>query len=493
MRLSELFDGPREGRNIAMSAAVDIRGLSADSRQVEPGFVFAALPGAKTDGRRYIDQAVAKGALAVLAEPGTAVPDGTVLLVDPNPRRRLAQMAAIFYGRQPSHIAAVTGTSGKTSTAEFTRQIWAALGHASASLGTLGVVMPQHTEYLSLTTLDPVQLHKRLSDIARQGVEHLAMEASSHGLDQFRLDGVKVTAAAFTNLSRDHLDYHGNSEAYLAAKRRLFSEVMEPGQTAVLNADAPEYDNLAGASRARGHRIIRFGRSTGDLRLVSQRPDAGGQQLTIDVFGKRANVLFPVAGSFQADNLLAALGLVIADGEAAETVLGTVSKLTGVHGRIEHVASLANGAPIFVDYAHKPGALEAVLTALRPHAKGKLVVVFGCGGDRDRGKRPQMGEIAERLADSVIVTDDNPRSEDPAAIRAEILAATKHAREIGDRRQAIRAAVNELGSDDVLVIAGKGHETGQTIAGVTHPFDDSEEARAAVRAVATSQQNGGRS
>jgi UDP-N-acetylmuramoyl-L-alanyl-D-glutamate--2,6-diaminopimelate ligase len=484
MRLNELFDGPREGRNIAMSAAVDIRGLSADSRQVEPGFVFAALPGAKTDGRRHIDQAVAKGALAVLAEPGTVVPEGTVLLVDPNPRRRLAQMAAVFYGRQPSHIAAVTGTSGKTSTAEFTRQIWAALGHASASLGTLGVVMPGHAEYLSLTTLDPVALHRRLAEIARQGVEHLAMEASSHGLDQFRLDGVKVTAAAFTNLSRDHLDYHGSSEAYLAAKRRLFSEVMEPGSVAVLNADAPEYDSLADASRARGHRIIRFGRSTGDLRLVSQRPDAGGQQLTIDVFGKRANVFFPVAGSFQADNLLAALGLVIADGEEGEAALGVISKLGGVHGRIEHVASLANGAPIFVDYAHKPAALEAVLTALRPHAKGKLVVIFGCGGDRDRGKRPQMGEIAERLADTVIVTDDNPRSEDPASIRAEILAATKHAREIGDRRQAIRTALSELGAEDVLVIAGKGHETGQTIAGVTHPFDDSEEARAAVRDLA---------
>src|ERR1043166_3547015 len=237
MRLSELFDGLREGRNIAMSAAVDIRGLSADSRQVEPGFVFAALPGAKTDGLRYIDQAVAKGALAVLAEPGTPVPEGTVLLVDPNPRRRLAQMAAIFFGRQPSHIAAVTGTSGKTSTAEFTRQIWAALGHASASLGTLGVVMPGHAEYLSLTTLDPVALHRRLTELAKQGVEHLAMEASSHGLDQFRLDGVKVTAAAFTNLSRDHLDYHGSSQAYLAAKRRLFSEVMEPGGAAVLNGD----------------------------------------------------------------------------------------------------------------------------------------------------------------------------------------------------------------------------------------------------------------
>jgi UDP-N-acetylmuramoyl-L-alanyl-D-glutamate--2,6-diaminopimelate ligase len=484
MRLSELFDGPREGRSIEMSAAVDIRGLSADSRQVEPGFVFAALPGAKADGRRFVDQAVAKGAVAVLAEPGTSVPAGTVLLVDPNPRRRLALMAAIFYGQQPRRIAAVTGTSGKTSTAEFTRQIWAQLGRSAASLGTLGVVMPGKSEYLPLTTLDPVALHKRLAEMARSGIDHLAMEASSHGLDQFRLDGVKVSAAAFTNLSRDHLDYHGSSEAYLAAKRRLFSEVMEPGQVAVLNADAPEYENLAEACRARGHRIIRFGRQSGDLHLLSQRPDAGGQQLALEVFGKRANVFFPVAGSFQAENLVAALGLVIAEGEAPETALGTVGKLSGVHGRIEHVASLANGAPVYVDYAHKPAALEAVLTALRAHARGKLFVIFGCGGDRDRGKRPQMGAIAERLADAVIVTDDNPRSEDPASIRAEIMAVTKHAREIGDRRLAIRTAVGELSAGDLLVIAGKGHETGQTAGDVTLPFDDSEEARAAVRDLA---------
>jgi UDP-N-acetylmuramoyl-L-alanyl-D-glutamate--2,6-diaminopimelate ligase len=491
MRLSELFDGPREGQNITMSAAVDIRGLSADSRRVEPGFVFAALPGAKADGRRFVDQAVAKGAVAVLAEPGTSVPAGTVLLVDPNPRRRLALMAAIFYGQQPRRIAAITGTSGKTSTAEFTRQLWAQLGRSAASLGTLGVVMPGRSEYLPLTTLDPVALHKRLAEMARHGVDHLAMEASSHGLDQFRLDGVRVSAAAFTNLSRDHLDYHGSSEAYLAAKRRLFSEVMEPGQTAVLNADAPEYENLAEACRARSHRIIRFGRRSGDLRLVSQRPDAGGQQLALEVLGKRANVFFPVAGSFQAENLLAALGLVIAQGEDAEAALGAVGKLAGVHGRIEHVASLANGAPVYVDYAHKPAALEAVLTALRPHATGKLFVIFGCGGDRDRGKRPQMGEIAERLADAVIVTDDNPRSEGPAAIRAEIMAATKHAREIGDRRLAIRTAVSELRSGDLLVIAGKGHETGQTAGGITLPFDDSEEARSAVRDLAAGSSDRG--
>ena len=481
MRLSEFFDGPREGQAIAMGTAVDIRGLSADSRQVEPGFLFAALPGAKTDGRRFIDQAAARGAVAVLAEPDTDVPPGVVLVADKNPRRRLALMAAKFFGRQPRHIAAVTGTSGKTSTAEFTRQLWARLGRPAASLGTLGLVLPGRNEYLSLTTLDPVELHRRLADVAKQGIEHLAMEASSHGLDQFRLDGVKVSAAAFTNLSRDHLDYHRTPGAYLAAKRRLFAEVMAPGGSAVLNADAPEYADLAALCRARRHRIIGFGRRAGELRLLSQKAEADGQRLRLELFGRRGHVFFPVAGSFQAENLLAALGLIVADGEDAESALEAVSQLTGVHGRIERVARHPNGAPIYVDYAHKPGALEAVLSALRPHARGKLFVVFGCGGDRDRGKRPQMGEIAERLADAVIVTDDNPRGEDPAAIRAEILAATRKAREIGDRRQAIRQAVGELSANDLLVIAGKGHEAGQIVAGVTHPFDDSEEARAAVK------------
>jgi UDP-N-acetylmuramoyl-L-alanyl-D-glutamate--2,6-diaminopimelate ligase len=485
MRLNELLDGPREGQAIKMGTTVDIRGLSADSRQVGPGFLFAALPGAKTDGRRYIDQAVAKGAVAVLAEPHTQVPPGTVLVADENPRRRLALVAAKFYGRQPHHIAAVTGTSGKTSTVEFARQLWTNLGHIAASLGTLGLVLPELSEYLSLTTLDPVELHRRLADVAGAGVEHLAMEASSHGLDQFRLDGVKVTAAAFTNLSRDHLDYHRTPQAYFVAKRRLFAEIMAPGHGAVLNADAPEYADLASVCRARGHRLIAFGRRVGcDLRLLSQSPEADGQRLGLDFFGRRVEIFFPVAGSFQAENLLAALGLIIAEGEDAEAAIATVPKLTGVHGRIERVARHPNGAAIYVDYAHKPGALEAVLVALRPHTPGKLFVVFGCGGDRDRGKRPQMGEIAERLADIVIVTDDNPRSENPAAIRAEILAATRNAREIGDRRQAIRQAIGELGADDLLVIAGKGHETGQTIAGITHPFDDSDEARAAVKELA---------
>ncbi len=462
---------------------VEIRGLSADSRRIEPGFLFAALPGSKADGRSFISEAASRGAVAVLAPPGTPVPSGVALVADDNPRRRLALMAARFHGRQPRLVAAVTGTSGKTSTAEFTRQIWGLLGHPAASLGTLGMIAPAGREYLSLTTLDPVELHRRLADLARAGVERLAMEASSHGLDQFRLDGVEVTAAAFTNLSRDHLDYHGSMEAYLASKRRLFAEVMPAGRAAVLNCDAPEFDGLADLCRRRRHRLIAFGRGGGDLRLLAQRPEADGQRLEIDVFGRRESVFFPVAGAFQADNLLAALGLAVACGEAASRMIEIVPRLVGVPGRIERVARHPNGAPIYVDYSHKPGALEAVLRALRPHARGRLVVVFGCGGDRDRGKRPLMGEVAARLADRAIVTDDNPRSEDPAVIRREILAGAPGAVEIGDRRQAIRQAVAELAPDDLLVIAGKGHETGQTAGGVTLPFDDSAEARAAVEAL----------
>ncbi len=462
---------------------VEIRGLSADSRRIEPGFLFAALPGSKADGRSFISEAASRGAVAVLAPPGTPVPSGVALVADDNPRRRLALMAARFHGRQPRLVAAVTGTSGKTSTAEFTRQIWGLLGHPAASLGTLGMIAPAGREYLSLTTLDPVELHRRLADLARAGVERLAMEASSHGLDQFRLDGVEVTAAAFTNLSRDHLDYHGSMEAYLASKRRLFAEVMPAGRAAVLNCDAPEFDGLADLCRRRRHRLIAFGRGGGDLRLLAQRPEADGQRLEIDVFGRRESVFFPVAGAFQADNLLAALGLAVACGEAASRMIEIVPHLVGVPGRIERVARHPNGAPIYVDYSHKPGALEAVLRALRPHARGRLVVVFGCGGDRDRGKRPLMGEVAARLADRAIVTDDNPRSEDPAVIRREILAGAPGAVEIGDRRQAIRQAVAELAPDDLLVIAGKGHETGQTAGGVTLPFDDSAEARAAVEAL----------
>ena len=481
MRLNELLEGDASAvQGVSQPQELDIRGLTADSRAVERGFLFAALPGTKVDGRNFIDQAITRGAAAILAPTGTALgrcPRGVALVTDDNPRRALALIAARFHGAQPKTIAAVTGTSGKTSTAEFTRQLWAALGIRAASLGTLGIVTPERATYGALTTPDPIELHRMLAGLAGEGIDHLAMEASSHGLDQFRLDGVKVAAAAFTNLSRDHLDYHGTVESYLAAKLRLFETLLVRGGGAVVNADAAEFDTVATRARARGARLISFGRQGKELRLVGQKLVGDGQRLTVELFGRKAEVLFPVAGGFQAMNALAALGLVIATGADPADAFAALGHLAGVPGRIELVAHHPNGAPIFVDYAHKPGALEMVLQTLRPHAKGRLAVVFGCGGDRDRGKRPMMGEIATRLADRVVVTDDNPRSEAPAAIRAEIMAAAPGATEIGDRARAIESAIRELGPDDLLVIAGKGHETGQTIAGVTHPFDDSAVAR----------------
>lgn len=481
MRLSDLLTREMTAANAAaLSGAAEIRGITADSRAVEPGFLFAALPGTKSDGRNFIEQAITRGATAILAPTGTALrscPGGIALVTADEPRRALALVAARFFGAQPKTIAAVTGTSGKTSTAEFTRQLWAALGHRAASLGTLGVVTDEGAAYGALTTPDPIELHRTLGRLAGQGIEHLAMEASSHGLDQFRLDGVRVAAAAFTNLSRDHLDYHGTVEAYLAAKLRLFETLLIEGGGAVINADEPEFTEIARRCLARGLRIIGFGRQGNEIKLVAQELTHDGQRLAVELFGKRHEVLFPVAGGFQAMNALAALGLVIATGAEPEAAFAAIGRLTGVHGRLELVARHPNGAPIFVDYAHKPGALEVVLQTLRPHARGTLVVVFGCGGDRDRGKRPMMGEIASRLADRVIVTDDNPRGEDPAAIRREVLAGAPGAVEIGDRAEAIDAAIRGLRPDDLLVIAGKGHETGQTIAGITHPFDDSEVAK----------------
>jgi UDP-N-acetylmuramoyl-L-alanyl-D-glutamate--2,6-diaminopimelate ligase len=484
MRLSELMG---EARPVSDADDPEILGLTADSRQVRPGFLFAALPGSKTDGRSFIADAAARGAVAVLAPHNTLLPAGLARLPlrsDDNPRRRLALAAARFAGRQPRTVVAVTGTNGKTSVAEFTRQLWAGLGEKAASLGTLGVVAPEGRRPGALTTLDPVALHAALAELAAGGVDHAALEASSHGLDQFRLDGLTLAAAAFTNLSRDHLDYHGTMERYLAAKARLFEALLPAGAAAVLNADAEPFATLAAACRARGIRVLSYGRSGIDLRLEALRPAAGGQHLTVTLLGERHDVDFPVAGAFQAHNLLAALGLVIATGAPVGRAAAAVAGLAGVPGRIELAARAANGAAIYVDYAHTPDALATVLGALRPHTTGCLSVVFGCGGDRDRGKRPDMGEVAARLADRVIVTDDNPRGEPPATIRAAILASCPGATEIGDRRAAIRAAIAALAPDDLLVIAGKGHESGQTIAGVTHPFDDREVARTIVAELA---------
>ncbi|HVJ35813.1 MAG TPA: UDP-N-acetylmuramoyl-L-alanyl-D-glutamate--2,6-diaminopimelate ligase [Terriglobia bacterium] len=462
------------------AGAVAITGLTADSRAVRPGFLFAALPGSKMDGRDFIPAALAQGAAAILLPEGSELPQmpaDIAVATTANPRRALALLAARFNGRQPKTIAAVTGTSGKTSTTVFTRQLWTLLGMPAASLGTIGLMAPGYELPDSLTTPDPVDLHRILGELAKRDIDHLAMEASSHGLDQFRLDGVQVTAAAFTNLSRDHLDYHGDMQAYLKAKLRLFSELLPAGGTAVVNADMDVADEVVAVARARRHRLITVGRQGSDIRLIEQVPTSTGQELTIELFGKRHQVAFPVAGLFQAYNLLTAMGLVIGSGTEPRMVVELIGRLTGVHGRIERVATTPKGGTVYVDYAHKPDALQAVLTALRPHASGRLVVVVGCGGDRDKGKRPIMGEIATRLADRVLITDDNPRTEDPATIRREVLTGAPGAQEIGDRTEAITTAMRDLGAGDVLVIAGKGHETYQIIGTVKHDFDDSQVAR----------------
>jgi UDP-N-acetylmuramoyl-L-alanyl-D-glutamate--2,6-diaminopimelate ligase len=461
---------------------LEIKGLSADSRAVRPGWLFAALPGSRADGRQFIPDALARGAVAVLGHDSLASEDlAVVRVIDPEPRRRLTLMAAAFHGRQPRTIVAVTGTSGKTSVASFVRQLWQLQGLPAAALGTLGLQAPGLDRYGALTTPDPVALHAQLAELAAAGIEHLALEASSHGLDQHRLDGLRLTAAAFTNLSHDHLDYHPSPAAYLAAKRRLFAELLPTGGTAVLNADAPEFEALAATCQERGIVVLDYGRRAQRLRLVAQAARPAGQSLTLAIDGVEHALDSPLIGGFQAANLLAALGLVLASGDARPAELvPLLGRIAGAPGRMELVGRHPCGAPVFVDYAHKPDALAKVLAALRAHTAGRLVVVFGCGGDRDRAKRPAMGEIAARLADRVFITDDNPRSEDPTAIRRAILAGCPGAIEIGDRRAAIRAAAAALEAGDLLVVAGKGHETGQIVGDEVVPFDDADELRQAL-------------
>ncbi len=454
---------------------MEIAGITADSRRVAPGFLFAALPGSRTDGRDFIAEAVSRGAVAVLAPQGTVWPPGVpprLLLEDPEPRRRLAQLAAGLAGRQPRVVVAVTGTNGKTSTVEFLRQIWEAGDKPAASLGTLGVIAPGFDPGPGLTTPDPVRLAETLASLAHSGVQHAAMEASSHGLDQFRLDGVRLAAAAFTNLTRDHLDYHGSVDAYRAAKLRLFDELLLPGSPAIASSDADGATLTALTEIAQRRRLSlrTVGENGTALRLLEARPMPDGQVLRLLVAGTRREIELPLPGRFQADNALMAAALAMAVGELG--ALDRLSSLHGVRGRLELTARLPNGAAVYVDYAHTPDALERLLTALRPHTSGRLHVVFGAGGDRDRGKRPLMGAAAARFADVAIVTDDNPRSEDPALIRAAVLAACPGGREAGDRERAIAEAMNGLGPGDVLAVAGKGHEQGQTIGGTVIPFDD---------------------
>jgi UDP-N-acetylmuramoyl-L-alanyl-D-glutamate--2,6-diaminopimelate ligase len=463
-------------------ADIEIAGIASDSRRVKPGDLFVAVPGVKADGLAFVPQALAAGAVAVAAErlPSEALPDHIAFAKVGGTRRTLALAAAKIYSRQPPVIAAVTGTSGKTSIAAFTRQIWTALGHAAASIGTIGIVAPHRETYGSLTTPDPIELHRTLDSLAREGVTHLAIEASSHGLDQHRLDGVRITAAAFTNLTRDHLDYHPSFDAYLQAKLRLFTDLLPQTGTAVIEVDHEHAQAFIDAAQRRRVRVLTVGRAAVDLRLVETTIDGFAQRLRLAYSGRETGVLLPLVGAFQVENALVAAGLTIATGSDPGRGFAALEHLKGAKGRLELVGA-SREAPIFVDYAHKPDALAKALEALRPYARGRLVVVFGAGGDRDIGKRPIMGAIAAQNADRVIVTDDNPRSEDPAAIRAAILRAAAGAAEIGDRREAIRAAIAELQPGDVLLIAGKGHESGQIIGDRVLPFTDHEAVAAVLK------------
>ena len=483
-RLGDLGLNAREGRNPLLT------GITADSRAVKPGMLFAALPGSARHGADFIATALEQGASAILTDPMGAVigtpaiglSDVALAVVD-DPREALAYAAALWFGRQPETMVAVTGTNGKTSVATFTRQIWMALGHEAINIGTTGVE-GAWTAPSSHTTPDPVKLHQLLAEAAAHGVTHAAMEASSHGLDQRRLDGVRLKAAGFTNLTQDHLDYHHTMEAYLAAKAGLFSRLLPEDGTAVVNLDGAHGSEIAELALNRGVRVLTVGKGQGaDLQIGGIRPDATGQEVRYLWQGQAFQTRLNLIGSFQAENIAVAAGLAIAAGDTPEAVLAALPRLTGVRGRMQLAATRKNGAAVFVDYAHTPDALETALRALRPHVMGRIVVVFGAGGDRDTTKRPLMGAAARDNADVLFVTDDNPRSEEPAAIRAAIMAACPEATEVGDRAEAILRAVDVLQPGDALLVAGKGHEAGQVIKGATFPFDDVEQASISVAAL----------
>ena len=468
-------DGASAPRGVAITS------IAADSRKAGPGSLFFALAGSRADGSTFAADAASKGAVAVVGEGErpAGLPANVAFVRVADARATLARAAAKLHPRQPETIVAVTGTNGKTSVVSFTRQIWAAAGHQAASLGTLGVSAPSREVTGSLTTPDPVALHELLDKLAGEGVTHLALEASSHGLDQRRLDGVKISAGAFTNLTRDHLDYHPTLEAYRAAKLRLFDTLLPEGASAVVNADSPEARIIAAVAQQMKLRLVSVGSAGTDLTLLAATPEGFAQSLTVRAGGKEYRLHLPLVGALQASNALVAAGLAIATGVATDEALAALEDLEGAAGRLEYVGK-KGAAPIFVDYAHTPDALANALDALRPFAAGRLLVVFGAGGDRDPGKRPLMGAVAAKRADRAFVTDDNPRSEDPAAIRQAILAAAPGAIEIGDRAAAIAAAVGELKAGDVLLVAGKGHETGQILGDRTLPFSDQAAVRAAL-------------
>jgi UDP-N-acetylmuramoyl-L-alanyl-D-glutamate--2,6-diaminopimelate ligase len=453
-----------------------VTGFAIDHRKIAPGTVFGAFQGAAFNGEDFIDDAIAAGAVAVVARP-EAVVRGAVHISEANPRQAFARIAAKFFRPFPDHVAAVTGTNGKTSTAELTRQLWRMAGHNAASIGTLGITTASDQAKTGLTTPDIVTFLANMSGLAREGVSHAIFEASSHGLSQYRSEGVPVSVAAFTNLSRDHLDYHGTMEAYFEAKMRLFDEVVDESGCAVIWADDVWSDQVIARARKREIRLITVGEKGKGIQLLSRQPTQLGQTLQLRIQGDVHKVKLPLIGAYQAANALVAAGVVMASGGEIESLLSHLARLQPVRGRLERAVITKSGAPVYVDYAHTPDGLRAAIAALRPHTKGKLITVFGAGGDRDTGKRPEMGAVAVADSDIVIVTDDNPRSEDPSLIRADVMAGAKGAHEIGDRRYAIAFAIEHAEPDDIVLIAGKGHEQGQIIMGRVLPFDDVEVAR----------------
>jgi len=457
-------------------ADITVTGFAIDHRKIAPGTVFGAFEGATFNGEDFIDDAIAAGAVAVVARP-EAVVRGAMHIAEANPRQAFAHLAATFFQPFPNHVAAVTGTNGKTSTAELTRQLWRMAGHNAASIGTLGIITASDQAKTGLTTPDIVTFLANMSGLAREGVSHAIFEASSHGLTQYRSEGVPVSVAAFTNLSRDHLDYHGTMEAYFEAKMRLFDDVVDENGCAVIWADDVWSDQVIARARKRDLRLITVGEKGKGIQLLSREPTQLGQTLELRIQGDVHKVKLPLIGAYQAANALVAAGVVMASGGEVETLLGHLARLQPVRGRLERAVITKSGAPVYVDYAHTPDGLRAAIAALRPHTKGKLITVFGAGGDRDTGKRPEMGAVAVADSDIVIVTDDNPRSEDPSLIRADVMAGAKGAHEIGDRRYAIAFAIEHAEPDDIVLIAGKGHEQGQIIMGRVLPFDDVEVAR----------------
>jgi UDP-N-acetylmuramoyl-L-alanyl-D-glutamate--2,6-diaminopimelate ligase len=467
LKLRDLADVPSDS---------EVTGFALDHRKVAPGSVFGAFRGAVFNGEDFIDQAVDRGAVAVVARPEVPV-DRVPLLADAEPRRLFAELAAKFYAPFPETVVAVTGTNGKTSTVEMTRQMWRMSGHRSASIGTLGVTTSDDQVSTGLTTPDIVTFLNNMAGLKRMGISHVAYEASSHGLDQHRAEGVALAAAAFTNFSRDHLDYHVTMESYFAAKMRLFDELLPPGRPAVIWTDDPKSDEVVDRARKRGHEVLTVGRRGETIRLVEQSPTALGQKLLLAHGGKQHRLALPLIGAYQAANVLTAAGLVLATGGKWDATFAAMERVAPVRGRLERAVISRGGVPVYIDYAHTPDAIEAAIAALRPHVQGRLITVFGAGGDRDQGKRPEMGRVATALSDVVIVTDDNPRSEDPARIRADVMAGASGATEVAGRREAIAEAIRIARDGDIVLVAGKGHETGQIIGDKVLPFDDALVAR----------------